>query len=184
MANIWNLQFQIFVFYATKYWKDVSWDGISPNNTFLYGFKSPIGLYCSVVKRLRDWWVCSVILVLELVGLSGTVLWYSAFRRPISREDRITNVISKHFVPCFSLESFKFGCVNMKCYHKMLIWFQNVVSKHYHSSCSKHRHSKFNFNWSLIMASMFLLHMICYSHTTKWDMHISCIIIFFYILIL
>ena len=120
--------------------------------------------------------VCSVILVLELVGQSGTVLWYSAFRRPISREDRITNVISKHFVPCFSLESFKFGCVNMKCYHKML--FQ-CLSKHYHSSCSEHRHSKFNFIWSLIMASMSLLHMICYSHTTKWDMHVSCIIIFF-----
>ena len=64
--------------------------------------------------------VCSVILVLELVGQSGTVLWYSAFRRPISGDDRITNVISKHFILCFSLESFKFGCVNMKCYHKML----------------------------------------------------------------
>lgn len=64
--------------------------------------------------------MCSVILVLELVGLSGTVLWPSAFRRPISGEDRITDVISKHFVLCFSLESFKLGCVNMKCYHKML----------------------------------------------------------------
>ena len=64
--------------------------------------------------------VCSVILVLELVGLSGIVLWSSAFKTPISGEDGITDVISKHFVFCFSLESFKFGCVNMKCYHKML----------------------------------------------------------------
>ena len=63
--------------------------------------------------------VCSVILVLELVGLSATVLWSSAFRRPISGENRIIDVISKHFVLCFSLESFKFGCVNMKYYHKM-----------------------------------------------------------------
>ena len=59
--------------------------------------------------------VCSVILVLELVGLSGIVLWSSAFKTPISGEDGITDVISKHFVFCFSLESFKFGYVNMKC---------------------------------------------------------------------
>ncbi|CBI32914.3 unnamed protein product, partial [Vitis vinifera] len=38
-------------------------------------------------------------------------------------EDRTTDVISKHFVLCFSLESFKFGCVNMKCYHKMFFQF-------------------------------------------------------------
>ena len=65
--------------------------------------------------------VCSVILVLELVGQSATVLWSLAFRKPISGEDRITDVISKQFVLCFSLESFKFGCVNMKCYHKTLL---------------------------------------------------------------
>ena len=45
--------------------------------------------------------VCSVILVLELFGLSGNVLWSSAFKTPILGEDRINDVISKHFVLCF-----------------------------------------------------------------------------------